>query len=194
MIWHYVFKSIDRLRQIYCFVLYWPTFKHFGFKAVIFSPLRINGKQYIELHRSAVIQKFTWLLALKVDKHDPILKIGPGCAIGDFNHITATRHVEFGFNVLTANNVYISDNVHNYSDIKTPIMHQSVLFKGPVLIGDGAWIGENVSIIGASIGKNCVIGANSVVTNDIPDYCVAIGAPARIVKRYCHKTHQWLSV
>ena len=53
-----------------------------------------------------------------------------------------------------------------------------------VEIGDGTWIGENVCIIGASIGKQCVIGANSVVLKDIPDYCVAVGLPAKVIKKY----------
>ena len=61
-----------------------------------------------------------------------------------------------------------------------------------VLIGEGSWIGENVCIIGAFVGKNSIVGANSVVTNNIPDYCVAVGAPARVIKRYDHKDNQWV--
>jgi acetyltransferase-like isoleucine patch superfamily enzyme len=61
-----------------------------------------------------------------------------------------------------------------------------------VEIGEGAWIGENVCIIGASVGKGCVIGANSVVTKNIPDYCVAVGAPAKIIKRYSFELNEWL--
>lgn len=60
-----------------------------------------------------------------------------------------------------------------------------------VRIGEGAWLGENVCIIGASVGKQSVIGANSVVSKDIPDYCVAVGAPAIIVKRYNFDKNQW---
>ena len=61
-----------------------------------------------------------------------------------------------------------------------------------VLIGEGSWIGENVCIIGASVGKNSIVGANSVVTNNIPDYCVAVRAPARVIKRYDNKDNQWV--
>lgn len=120
--------------------------------------------------------------------------IGEGCAIGDFNHIAAVRRVVLGKNVLTANRVYISDNCHGYDDIHVPIMHQPVKFKAEVLIGDGSWIGENVCVIGAKIGKNCVIGANSVVIDDIPDHSVAAGAPARVIKKYDISTNRWISV
>ena len=60
-----------------------------------------------------------------------------------------------------------------------------------ITISDGAWLGENVCIIGANIGKNVVVGANSVVTHDIPDYCVAVGSPAYIIKRYDFERKEW---
>jgi len=102
------------------------------------------------------------------------------------------RYVCIGDNVLTANNVYISDNLHEYEDITVPIMHQPTRFKRSVMVGDGAWIGENVSIIGASVGKNSVIGANSVVTRDIPDYCVAVGAPAVVIRQFDLQQQKWV--
>jgi acetyltransferase-like isoleucine patch superfamily enzyme len=55
----------------------------------------------------------------------------------------------------------------------------------------GAWLGENVCVIGASIGKNSVIGANSVVTKNIPDYCVAVGSPAKVIKKYNVEKQIW---
>jgi acetyltransferase-like isoleucine patch superfamily enzyme len=73
-------------------------------------------------------------------------------------------------------------------------MHQSVKFKQRVAIGDGSWIGENACIIGASIGRNCVIGANAVVTRDIPDYCVAVGIPAAVIRRFDVTLQKWVAV
>ena len=73
-------------------------------------------------------------------------------------------------------------------------MHQPIKHIGDVEIGDGSWLGENVCILGASIGRNCIIGSNSVVTKDIPDYCIAIGSPAKIIKRYNLKTKEWQKV
>jgi acetyltransferase-like isoleucine patch superfamily enzyme len=120
--------------------------------------------------------------------------IGDGSCIGNFNHIYATKSIVIGKNVLTADKVYISDNLHGYEDISLPILHQPIKQIGTVIIGDGSWLGENVCVIGAKIGVNCVIGANSVVTKDIPDYCVAVGSPAKIIKRYCFEKQEWLKV
>jgi acetyltransferase-like isoleucine patch superfamily enzyme len=102
------------------------------------------------------------------------------------------RSVVIGDHVLTANNVYISDNSHGYEDVSRPIMQQPVIFKRAVSIGGGTWIGENACVIGVSVGRNCVIGANSVVLHDIPDYCVAVGSPARIVRRFDAAIGKWI--
>ena len=73
-----------------------------------------------------------------------------------------------------------------------PVKYQPIKQLNEVYIGDGCWIGENVCIIGASIGKNSVIGANAVVMKDIPDYCVAVGAPARVIKKYDFDLQEWI--
>lgn len=63
------------------------------------------------------------------------------------------------------------------------------------MIGDGSWLGKNVVVIGnVSIGKNCVIAANSVVTKDVPDYSIAAGIPARVIKRYDFDRKEWVKL
>src|SRR5690606_32270085 len=104
---------------------------------------------------------------------------------GNFSHLYATGLVDIGNNVLIADKVYISDNLHSYEDVNIPIWKQPIKQLREVRIGNNSWIGENVCIIGANVGNHCVIGANSVVTKDIPDYCIAVGTPAKIIKRYC---------
>ena len=122
------------------------------------------------------------------------LAIGQSCIFGYNNHITCVRKVIIGDFVLTANNVYISDNIHEYEDIFIPIMQQPIKFKNEVSIGSGSWIGENVCIIGANIGRNSVIGANSVVTRDIPDFCVAVGSPAVVIRKFNLEKNEWSKV
>ncbi len=80
--------------------------------------------------------------------------------------------------------MYITDCDHEYRDVDVPVIDQGIVNKGQrVYIGDGSYIGINVVIVGnVKIGKHCVIGANSVVTKDVPDNCVAVGTPARIIK------------
>jgi acetyltransferase-like isoleucine patch superfamily enzyme len=165
-----------------------------GAKSFLFRPFRIDGPEGIELGAGSSLQRGGWLYCVAQDGGKARLAIGSGCILGYNNHITAVREVIIGDHVLTANNVYVSDNVHEFEDISRPIMHQPVIFKGHVSIGDGAWLGENVCIIGASVGRNCVIGANAVVTHDIPDYCVAVGIPAVVIRRFDTASKKWVAV
>jgi acetyltransferase-like isoleucine patch superfamily enzyme len=163
----------------------------FGKGSKLIDPI-LTGSSRIFIGQGVYIRKHTWLAA------DPLtgsaecsLTIGDGTYVGHFCHLYATKSISLGKHVLLADRVYVTDNVHEYQDIHKPIMHQPVKQLKPVTIGDGVWLGENVCIIGASIGKNSVIGANAVVTADIPDYCVAVGSPARIIKRYDRTTESW---
>lgn len=170
-------------------------YKKLGFKSLIIRPLVIVGRKYISIHQRVIIKNHASIFALKNDDTDnPEIEIGIGCSLGYCNHIAAVKKVVLGNYILTANNVYISDNLHEYENIKIPIMHQPIRFKAEVAIGDGSWIGENACIIGAKIGKNCIIGANSVVTRDIPDYSVAAGVPAVVIKTYDTKKQSWQTV
>jgi acetyltransferase-like isoleucine patch superfamily enzyme len=85
---------------------------------------------------------------------------------------------------LIARNVYISDHIHKYSQADLPILAQGLDKIGGVLIKSGAWLGQNVVVCpGVTVGTGAVVGANSVVNQDIPDFCVAAGSPARVVKK-----------
>ena len=168
----------------------------FKFCESIFSYWRNHfyGHKFICIEEDVCIGNFSWITAYKLNVIDPLLYISKGVSIGRFSHIYIKGKLVIGKSALIAEKVYISDNLHGFEDIKKPIKDQSLRQLNEVSIGDGAWIGENVCIIGASVGKNSVIGANSVVTHDIPDYCVAVGAPARVVKRYDFKANRWIRV
>lgn len=163
-----------------------------GIRSRIFKPLKIEKPGNIYIGKHVTIFKYTWLAANPLTKRPTCqLIIGDGTSIGNFNHIYATSRIEIGKNVLIADKVYISDNLHGFENIELPVIKQPIKQIREVSIGDGAWIGENVCIMGASIGKGAVIGANSVVTKDIPDYTVAVGAPAKIIKQYNYGTMEW---
>ncbi|MEL7216974.1 MAG: acyltransferase [Pseudomonadota bacterium] len=157
----------------------------------IVRPLRIFGAKHCHFGDDAVLQFGAYIAALKEHAEPPVFKVGARTMIGNHAHIVATKRVEFGEGVLTADRLFVADNRHTFEDPNTPIRDQGLTQLSEVHIGDGSWIGENVCISGASIGKQCVIAANSVVTKDIPDCCVAAGAPARIVKRYCESRKGW---
>jgi tetrahydrodipicolinate N-succinyltransferase len=168
-------------------------FKSLGSKAYLVKPFRVDGGRDVQIEDGTSFQRGAWLYCIGIENVDAMLHVGKDCIFGYNNHITSVRHVSIGDNVLTANNIYISDNLHEYEDQTIPVMHQAIRFKSKVIIGDGAWIGENVSIIGASVGRNSVIGANSVVTHDIPDFCVAVGAPARVIRQFDFEQKKWVN-
>lgn len=176
-------------------LFYARRFAHFGKGSTIQSPLHIYGEQRITIGDNVLVQYKSWLAATdQTGENDSRLAIGDGCVIGHFNELYATKSIVLEKNVLTADRVYISDNLHSYENPDMPVIAQPIKQISPVRIGEGSWIGIGAVVLGANIGMHCVIGANSVVTRDIPDYCVAAGAPARVIKRYDPEKKQWVSV
>lgn len=189
-------RFLSAPRRIVKYLIYKCQFGSIGLRTYIEKPLRIEHKKNIYLENGVSIASYCWLAANpKTSENGKArLIIRKGCSIGDFAHIYATEEILIDKNVLVANYVYISDNIHGYEDINTPIKCQPIVQKNTVHIGEGSWIGEHVCVIGANVGKHCIIGANSVVTHDIPDYCIAVGSPARVIKRYNYSAQKWEKV
>jgi acetyltransferase-like isoleucine patch superfamily enzyme len=186
---------LHKLNLVFYYLFIYPLLKmrlgSIGQRTRLISPM-LDGHKRIFLGSNVFVRKNTWLAAHPVTGDESCqLLIGDGTYIGNFCHIYASAKIEIGKKVLIADRVYISDNVHGYKNVQLPIIDQPVEQVETVKIDDGAWIGENVCIIGASVGKNSVIGANSVVTKSIPDFCIAVGAPAKIIKRYNFDQKEW---
>jgi acetyltransferase-like isoleucine patch superfamily enzyme len=162
---------------------YYPHVQ-FGINCAIVNPSVVKlGNNVVMGHSSSIFTAYK-------DKTSVI--IGQGTQIGSYNAFSALDNITIGEFVLFGPYVHISDHSHRYDDISKPIMHQGVYSKGPITIGNGCWFGFGSHVLsGVKIGKNSIIGANSVVTNDIPDYCIATGSPAKAIKRYNHKTGIW---
>lgn len=172
-------------------IYYKLSFGKFGSNSYILKPMSIDNPQYIYIGDNVLIQQYVWLAACSCNNESAKLIISDGVRLGHFNHIYSTKKIVIEKNVLTADKVYIGDAKHSFDDVAKPIIEQKINNINEVTIGEGSWIGENVCIIGASIGKNCVIGANSVVTHNIPDYSVAFGNPAKVVKKYNKVKSVW---
>lgn len=117
------------------------------------------------------------------------VKIGERTLVGIGNVIIGP--VELGDNIITAQNIVMSGLNHNYENVKIPIVDQDVS-TSPIVVENDCWIGANVVLTaGVRIGKHTVIAAGAVVTKDIPAYSVAVGNPARVIKKYNLITGKW---
>jgi acetyltransferase-like isoleucine patch superfamily enzyme len=115
--------------------------------------------------------------------------------VGTNNIIGARKKVVLEENVLLGPHVMMGDHSHAYEDIEIPVKYQIVTEPGPVRIERDSWIGANVFILpNVTIGRHAVVGANSVVNRDIPPYSVAVGTPARVIRRYDFESKRWVKV
>ena len=113
------------------------------------------------------------------------IKIGGGTFLNRGVMVSAMDRIEIGEHCMFANGCMITDANHRFDDFTKPVPWQGFTSKGPTLIGSNVWAGANVVITsGVTIGDRCVIGANSVVTRDLPAYTVSTGAPAKVVRSF----------
>ena len=187
---------MEKIKSFYYYlVTFWYyklLFGKIGFRTRIYSGLKLVKPKNIYIGSHVYIGRLSWLAANPLtNMPNCSLVINDGAYIGNLAHIYSTGSITIGKKALLSDKVYISDNLHGYDDPDIPYVDQPLKQLKPVVIGDGTWIGEGVTVIGASVGKQSIIGANSVVTKDIPDYCIAVGAPAKIIKRYCADDKIW---
>jgi len=185
--------------EVFFLLISWIRTKLFYHPArIIRFPLDIRGKKYIRWEIGFTTGRGCRIEAYPIEKKNVVLEIGKNVQINDYVHIAAMQQVKIGDNVLMASKIYISDCVHGsysgeeeQSNPDIPPMQRAYVCK-PVFIEDNVWIGEFVSILpGVTIGKGSVIGANSVVTKNIPPYVIAVGVPAKPIKRYNFETNKW---
>lgn len=155
----------------------------------VLRPIYLKGGKYITIG-----EKFSTGKRLRLEcwdsymgiKYTPNITIGNNVNIGHDCHIGAINEIVIGDNVLIGSKVYISDHSHGNTTIldlqEIPIKRQ-LYSKGKVIIEDNVWIGEGVTILpSVTIGNNCIIAANAVVTKSFPPNCIIGGNPARIIK------------
>jgi acetyltransferase-like isoleucine patch superfamily enzyme len=164
-------------------------FRRFGeHSAICFPVAALFGEEYIEVGDGTIVGPHCTLSAGVMPGHTlgniPRLSIGARCLLGKSSGIVTHESIEIGDDVFTGHHVYITDASHGYEDITLPIGRQFGESK-PVRVGGGSWLGHGVVVLpGADIGRHVAVGAGSVVTGSLPDFSVAVGSPARVVRRY----------
>ncbi|MBF6609815.1 MAG: acetyltransferase [Chryseobacterium sp.] len=182
------------LHLMICFVRTKLTFSK---ARLIRFPIDIRGKKHISISKG-----FTTGVGCRIEaypeQNKKVLFIGENFQMNDYVHITAMESVTIGNNVLLASKIYISDCSHgSYSGNENDsnpneIPHNRKMFSKPVVIEDNVWIGESVSVLpGVRIGKGTIVGANALVTKDLPEYVIAVGSPAKPVKKFNFVTKRW---
>jgi acetyltransferase-like isoleucine patch superfamily enzyme len=162
------------------------SFAAFGKGSLIQLPASLWGESAISIGARVHFGANSWLHALAPteDGHAVVINIGDGCIFSGDVTISATLGVTIEKDVIVGRGVHISDHSHEFRDVTVPIQHQGVTKARRVTIGSGSWIGQGAIICpGVNIGKNAVVGGNSVVRSDVPDFCVHAGIPARFIRK-----------
>lgn len=181
-------------------MIYLARTKIFFMRArLIRFPIEIRGKKYIDFGINLTTGKGCRIEAYPFYSKRMILEFGNDIEINDYVHIAGISSVHIGNNVLIASKVYISDIQHgSYSGLD--FIHSSPdirpndrpLSAKPIFIEDNVWLGESVSVMpGVLIGKGTIVGANSVVSKSLPPNVIAVGSPAKPIKKFNFDTQKW---
>jgi acetyltransferase-like isoleucine patch superfamily enzyme len=142
--------------------------------------LEALGEGRLEIGAHVLLEPGVWITAPDRAR----VLIGGGTFLNQGVMIAATELVEIGEHCMLANGCLVTDADHRFDDPGRPVPWQGFTSKGPTRLGANVWCGANVVVTsGVTIGERCVIGANSVVTHDIPAFSVAAGAPAAVLRR-----------
>ena len=174
-------RSAGRIRNKAFSLAVARSFAAFGPATVLAMPVRVDGAGGIALGSEVSVGAGSWLQSRTPAPGAVTLHIGRGVKIVGGCTLSASRSVVVEDDVLMARGVYIADHTHVFSGTEQPIVTQGDVI-APVRIGRGAWLGQNAFVKpGVTIGRYAVVGANSVVTRDVPDRGVVAGVPARTI-------------
>ncbi|WP_143102227.1 DapH/DapD/GlmU-related protein [Selenomonas sp. GACV-9] len=179
-------------------------FKRFDLR--IFPDARLGGVHYMRIGEGFGAGRGLWLeavtdYAVTGQVFSPELIIGDRVNVGEYVHIGCNHRIIIGNDVLMGSKIYITDHNHgvyreDFSDSPdVPPISRHLTENESVEIGNRCWIGEFVTILpGVTIGEGCIIGSHSTVTRDIPSNSIAVGSPARVVKKWDEEKKKWLRV
>jgi len=165
-------------------------FREVGDGSFIEYPVVTLGEKYIKLGKN-----FSSYARLRLEAYDrhlgniyhPEIIIGDNVSLNYDCHIACINRVVIGNNVLIGSKVHITDHSHGNitrEALAIPPAQRSLVSKGQLIIEENVWIGEGVVVLpGVKIGKNSIVGANAVVSRDVPPNCVVGGVPARVIRR-----------
>lgn len=196
--WHkYILKIYTLWRRVYTQSLLSLTFGAIGHKTTVYRLTRLVNPDRIYLGRSVTIFGDSRIELIKNyagEKFNPALRLEDDTQLHQNCHITCANHIKIGKGTIVVANVTITDIIHPYDDPSIPTNKTRLITK-PVEIGEFSYLYNNVVVMpGTRIGSHCIIGANSIVSGQIPDYTVAVGSPAKVIKKYNLEAKEWHNV
>lgn len=179
--------QICKLFWAFCTILRKWRFGKIGAMTYLGPPTILYGTKQIFLGNKVRIQP-----GCRLEAHDTgKIVIRDNVSIGQNFHCTAKGELVIAKDTTILGNVFVTDIDHEYREIGTHILRQPMLVK-KTEIGENCFIGYGACIqAGTILGKQCVVGANAVVRGEFPDYCVIVGAPGRVVKKYNPENGEW---
>ena len=183
--------------RVYTSIFYRLIFGSIGSRSRIIRPMLLFNTEFANIGIGVTIRDGARIECMRtMDRPDPYLSIGDFTSIEQNVHIICRSRVTIGAHVTITGNCAIVDVHHIYENIVEIEKNIGSLIDPkdrPVEIGDFSFLGMfTVVLPGVRIGRNCIIGAGSIVTHDIPDFCVAVGRPAQVVKRYDSDSKTWV--
>lgn len=196
------FDKLNTLSTAYYFMkgvlLYRLVFRRFGYGSLIRRPTLISNPRFIAIGDRVTIRDGVRLEAIQTNPaRAPELAIGSGTNIEQNVHIVCHSRVHVGENVSITGHCAIVDVTHPHEDVhdSRKIGDRILDEQSYVEIGSGSFLGFGTVVLpNVRIGRFAIIAAHSVIVDDIPDYSVAAGAPARVIKRFAPETGTWVSV
>lgn len=168
-------------------------FKDCGSSLYIRGRIYLSNPQNISIGKSVTIGPNCRIETVVdySDKRRPILTIGDNCSIEHYVHLYCANELRVGNDCMIASGCMVTDNNHGINPIIGRYSSQQLTTK-PTVLESNVWLGERVCILaGVTIGQNSIIGANSVVTKSIPANCIAVGLPAKVIKKFNFSKNEW---
>jgi acetyltransferase-like isoleucine patch superfamily enzyme len=192
-------RVLDKLHSLWLCYTY-PFYK-FGKRVSISRTCKIDRSiaKYISIGDNVYIADYAWINIPELPRDDkPVIVLEDNCGIGRLNVISGKNHINIGRSVLFAPSVLVTDHNHEFQDCSTPIKFQGTTAGGTVRIEEGAWIGFGAAILGNAgalvIGRNSVVGANSVVNRSVAQHTIVAGNPARPIRHFDPLEKRWIPV
>ena len=195
-------RIINKINRIFFVLFNRPFYGALGNNSIIDKPLMIENKKNIFIGNKCLIRggarlttvPYWYINGKKEQSYSPKLVIEDNVSIEQNVHINCANSVRIEKDCTLSSYVFITDVDHSYENINEKVLNQPLITYETV-VGEGTFLGTGVKVMaGVKIGKHCVIGANAVVSKDIPDYSVAVGIPARVIKLYNFENKTWQKV